>query len=337
MINWAFTWSSRRAPAWENCNDAMNLAVGPEWVFGEAYLPVNTRYTGSPLKRFKDDERIKLLNAPAVDQFEAEVFKYVIEENKSDYNLDVPSRTGQLILKEHTTLNVALTEQNSRVINLDEVYGYLQEYDWVALGIKFNNIEISDKSIMAKSFFYARDKSLKLVNLSGENQPYNDVPSIPAITYCVFKRTKNRGFVSCIVNPHLVSVPHMDSKIYDNKHNVFALDAFDATIEDYFLNPTILGSDINVINGNVIFTNVQFQLLEYEAGFHFIRNQSYIPFPRTIKSNHKIATVGNVITVTPTAHYGYISIEYDVDAMINSYGLASKVGKHKIEYTIIRG
>lgn len=337
MINWAFTWSSRRAPAWENCNDAMNLAVGPEWVFGEAYLPVNTRYTGSPLKQFKNDERIKLLNAPAVDQFEAEVFKYVIEENKSAYNLDAPSRIGELILKEHATLDVGLTEQNSRVINLDEVYGYLQKYDWVALGIKFNNIEISDKTLMAKSFFYARDESLKLVNISGKNQPYNDVPSIPAITYCVFKRTKNPGLVSCIVNPHLVSVPHMDSKVYNDKHNVFALDAFDATIEDYFLNPTVLGSDTNVINGNVIFTNVQFQLLEYEASFHFIRNQSYIPFPRTIKSNQTISTIGNVITVNPTRHYGYISIEYDVDAMINSYGLASKVGKHKIEYTIIRG
>ena len=337
MINWAFTWSSRRAPAWENCNDAMNLAIGPEWVFGEAYLPVNTRYTGSPLKQFKDDERIKYLNAPAVDQFEAETFKYVIEENKSSYNLDAPTRTGQLILKEHTTLDIALTDQNSRVINLDEVYKYLQEYNWVALGIKFNNIEISNKSIMAKSFFYARDKSFKLVNLSGENQPYNDVPSIPAITYCVFKKTKNDGLVNCIVNPHLVAVPHMDSKTYDDKHHVFALDAFDATIEEYFLKPTILGSDTNIINDNVIFTNVQFQLLEYEASFYYIRNQTYIPFPRIIKTNLGITNIGNVININPTRHYGYISIEYDVDSMINSYGLASKVGKHKIEYTVIRG
>ena len=336
MINWAFTWSSRRAPAWENCNDAMNLAVGPEWVFGDYYLPVNTRYSGSPLVNFADDPRIKELNAPAIDQFESETFKYVIEENRSGFNLDAPTRVGQLILKEHLTLDVALTEQNSRVINLDEVYGYLQEYDWVALGIKFNNIEISNKTLMAKSFFYARDKSLKLVNLSGENQPYNDVPSIPAITYCVFKKTKNPGLVNCIVNPHLVSVPHMDAKVYGN-HRVFALDAFDSTIEDYFLNPSIVGSDTKIINGNVIFTNVQFDIREYESSFYFTRYQSHIPFPRTIKTNHKISTVGNVISVTPTAHYGYISIEYDVDAMINSYGQASKVGKHKIEYTVIRG
>lgn len=336
MINWAFTWSSRRAPAWENCNDAMNLAVGPDWVFGDYYLPVNTRYSGSPLVNFADDPRIKELNAPAIDQFESETFKYVIEENRSGFNLDAPTRVGQLILKEHLTLDVALTEQNSRVINLDEVYGYLQEYDWVALGIKFNNIEISNKTLMAKSFFYARDKSLKLVNLSGENQPYNDVPSIPAITYCVFKKTKNPGLVNCIVNPHLVSVPHMDAKVYGN-HRVFALDAFDSTIEDYFLNPSIVGSDTKIINGNVIFTNVQFDIREYESSFYFTRYQSHIPFPRTIKTNHKITTVGNVISVTPTAHYGYISIEYDVDAMINSYGQASKVGKHKIEYTIIRG
>lgn len=336
MINWAFTWSSRRAPAWENCNDAMNLAVGPEWVFGDYYLPVNTRYSGSPLVNFADDPRIKELNAPAIDQFESETFKYVIEENRSGFNLDAPTRVGQLILKEHLTLDVALTEQNSRVINLDEVYGYLQEYDWVALGIKFNNIEISNKTLMAKSFFYARDKSLKLVNLSGENQPYNDVPSIPAITYCVFKKTKNPGLVNCIVNPHLVSVPHMDAKVYGN-HRVFALDAFDSTIEDYFLNPSIVGSDTKIINGNVIFTNVQFDIREYESSFYFTRYQSHIPFPRTIKTNHKITTVGNVISVTPTAHYGYISIEYDVDAMINSYGQASKVGKHKIEYTVIRG
>lgn len=336
MINWAFTWSSRRAPAWENCNDAMNLAVGPEWVFGDYYLPVNTRYSGSPLVNFADDPRIKQLNAPAIDQFESETFKYVIEENRSGFNLDAPTRNGQLILKEHLTLDIALTEQNSRVINLDEVYGYLQEYDWVALGIKFNNIEISNKSLMAKSFFYARDKSLKLVNLSGENQPYNDVPSIPAVTYCVFKKTKNPGLVNCIVNPHLVSVPHMDAKAYGN-HMVFSLDAFDSTIEDYFLNPSIIGSDTKIINNNVIFTNVQFDIREYESSFYFTRYQSHIPFPRTIKTNHKITTVGNVISVTPTAHYGYISIEYDVDAMINSYGQASKVGKHKIEYTVIRG
>jgi len=337
MINWAFTWSSRRAPAWENCNDAMNLAVGPEWVFGDYYLPVNTRYSGSPLKEFKDDERIKLLNAPAVDQFEAETFKYVIEENRSGYNLEVADRVGHLILKEHATPDILLTEQNSRVIDLDEVYKYLQEYDWVALGIKFNNIEISDKTIMAKSFFYARDKDLKLVNLSGQNQPYNDVSSIPAITYCVFKKTKNVGLVNCIVNPHLVSVPHMDSRVYGDKHHVFALDAFDSTIEDYFLKPTIVGSDTNIINNNVIFTNVQFQMLEYEASFYHIRNKSYIPFPRTIKTNLGVTTIGNVISINPTRHYGYISIEYDVDSMINSYGVASQVGKHKIEYTVIRG
>lgn len=337
MINWAFTWSSRRAPAWENCNDAMNLALGKEWIFGDYYLPVNSGRTGSPLVDFVNDERIAQLKAPIIEQFESESFKYVIEDNRSGQNFDVGARKGQLILKEHMTLSISLTEENSRVIDLDEVYSYLQEYDWVALGTPMNNIEISKKTLMAKSFFYSRDKSFNIVNLSGENQPDNLVKSIPTVTYCVFKKTRNGELISCIVNPHLVAVPHMDLKIYGDKHAVFALDSFDSTVEDYFLRPVISGSDTNVLNGNVIFTNVQFELREYEAGLYFTRHKSYIPFPRTIKTNLGITTVGNVIQVNPTRHYGYISIEYDVDSMINSYGQVSKIGKHKIEYTVIRG
>lgn len=337
MINWAFTWSSRRAPAWENCNDAMNLALGQEWIFGDYYIPVNSARSGSPLVDFVNDERIKKLNAPVLEQFELEAFKFVIDENRSGQNFDATPRIGQLILKEHMTLDVLLTEENSRVINLDEVYSYLQKYDWIALGTPMNNIELSKKTLMAKSFYYTRDESFNVINLSGENQPDNMVPSIPTVTYCVFKKTKNGDLVSCIVNPHLVAVPQMDSKVYDDKHRVFALDAFDSTIEDYFLKPNVIGSDTNVINGNVIFTTVQFDLNEYEAGLYFVRHKSFIPFPRTIKTNLGVTSVGNIIHVNPTHHYGYISLEYDVDSMINSYGQVSKIGKHKIEFTVIRG
>jgi hypothetical protein len=336
MINWGFMWSSRRAPAWENCNDAMNLALGDNWVFGDYYFPVNSGNTGSPLVEFNDDQRIQKMTAPVIDQFESEAFKYVIDENRSGYNFDAQERMGQLILKEHLALDISLTPENSRVINLDEVYRYLQDHDWVALGTPLNNIEISKKTLMAKAFYYTRDKDLKIVNLSGENQPHNDVPSIPTVTYCVFKKTKNGSYINCIVNPHLVAVPQMDVKTY-GEHRVFALDSFDSTIEDYFLRPSIIGSDTKIINNNVIFTTVQFTMHEYESGFHFIRHKTPIVFPRKITTNLEISAVGNVIKITPSRNYGYISIEYDVDAMINSYGAVSRIGKHKIEYTVIRG
>jgi len=335
MINWAFIWASRRPPLWENCTDVMNLAVGDEWTFQGWYVPVNTGL--HPLPKMGNDDRLKKLRAPILDQFESESFKYVIDVNNSGMNVEGNQSYGHLVLKEHLMPNVSLTAENSRVINLDEVYSYLENHSWVALGIPLSNIAITNQTLMAKSYYYTRDKDLNVINLSGDNQPLDGLNSIATVTYCVFKKTKNNDLVTCILNPHLVSIPNLDAEMIGEKHFVYTLDAYDSTIEDYFLAPRIEGNGVHTINKNIIFASTQFVIHDYENGMHFIKHGEKIRFNREVKSNLSIKVKEDRIMVDPTRHFGYISIEYDVDGMINRYDHANRAGKHKIEFIVAKG
>ena len=335
MINWAFTWASRRPPIWENCTDVMNLATGANWVFKEWYIPVNSGV--NPINQFIGDSRLEKMRAPIIEQFESESFKYVIELNNSAMNLDVENARGHLILKEHLTPNVSLTPENSRVIDLDEVYSHLEKHPWVALGTPLSNVALTKQTLMAKSYYYTRDDDLKVINLSGDNNPLNDIPSIPTVTYCVFKKTRNSDLVMCVLNPHLVSAPGLESHALENKHFVFTLDTYDSTVEDYFLAPRIDGSAINIINKNTIFTSNKFTIHDYENSTYFIKHGDKIKFNRRVKSNLSVTVKSDKIIVEPTRHFGYVSIEYDVDGMINRYDRASTAGKHKLEFIVARG
>lgn len=335
MINWAFIWASRRPPIWENCTDVMNLAIGDEWSFKGWYAPVNTGL--SPFSKIEDDSRLSKLRAPLLEQFESESFKYVIETNNSGMNLEVGKSRGQLILKEHLTPNVSLTPENSRSIDLDEIYSYLETHSWVALGTPLSNIAMTKQTLMAKSYYYTRGKDLNVINLSGDNQPLDGLNSIATVTYCVFKKTKNSDLVTCILNPHLVAVPNLDAQTFENKHFAFTLDAYDSTIEDYFLAPRIEGNGVHIVNKNIIFASTQFTIHDYENGIHFIKHGEKIRFKRDIKTNLSLKVKEDYIMVDPTRHFGYISIEYDVDGMINRYDRVDKAGKHKIEFIVAKG
>ena len=335
MINWAFIWASRRPPIWENCTDVMNLAIGDKWSFNGLYMPVNSGR--SSLANIVKDERIHTLKAPILEQFESESFKYVIETNNSGMNTEVGESRGQLILKEYLTPSVSLNPENSRVINLDEVYGYLEKYSWVALGTPLSNIAMNKKTLMAKSYYYARDDDFNVINLSGDNNPIDGLASIATVTYCVFKRTKNKELVICVLNPHLVSMPSIDSNVYDNSHHVFSMDAYDATVEEYFLVPRIEGSGAYMVNRNTIFTTSQFTIHEYEGGTYFGKYGRAIKFDREIKTNLTIKVKDGKIHVDPTRHFGYITLEYNIDSIINRYDRTATAGKYKIEFIVAKG
>lgn len=335
MIHWAFIWASKRPPVWENCTDVMNLAVGDQWTFDGLYFPVN--YAMSQMGDVIKDDRIKKLKGPIIEQFEKEAFKYVIDTNNSGMNLDLGGAPGQLILKEHMMLDVNLTPDNSRTIDLDEVYKHLEKHQWVSLGIPISNMVLNKQTLMAKSYYYTRDENFNIINLSGDNHPFDGVPSIPTVTYCVFKKTKNPELVVCILNPHLVAMPNIDSNLYDSKHHVFSMDAYDATLEEYFLIPRIEGSGTYIVNKNTIFTTTQFVIHEYEGGTYFAKFGDKLKFEREIKSNLTFQAKDGKITVDPTRHFGYITIEYNIDGMINRYDRAAKAGKYKIEFIVAKG
>lgn len=335
MIHWAFIWASKRPPVWENCTDVMNLAIGDKWTVNGLYLPVNSGVS-SIANIFKDD-KIKRMTGPIIEQFEIEAFKYVIETNNSAMNLDLGGEPGQLILKEHMMLDINLTPDNSRTIDLNEVYAHLEKHAWVALGIPISNMALNKKTLMAKSYYYTRDDNFNIINLSGDNHPIDGVPSIAAVTYCVFKKTKNSNLVTCILNPHLVAMPSIDSNVYEGKHHVFTLDAYDATLEEYFLVPRIEGSGTYTVNKNTIFTTTEFTIHEYEGGTYFSKFGDKIKFNREIKSNLTFKAKDGKIIVDPSRHFGYITIEYDVDGMINRYDRVAKAGKYKIEFIVAKG
>lgn len=335
MINWGFVWASRRPPIWENCTDVMNLAIGDKWSFNGWYVPVDTGL--HPIPTIAGDKRLQQLQGPIIQQFETESFKYVIETNNSGMNLEDGGVSGHLILKEHMMLNISLTADNCRGIDLDEVYGHLENHSWVALGVPMSNVAINNKTIMAKAYYYTRDDNFDVINLSGDNQPIDGLRVIDTVTYCVFKRTKNSDLVMCVLNPHLVAMPSIDSNVYEGKHHVFTMDAYDATLEEYFLTPRIEGSGTYTVNKNTIFTTTEFTIHEYEAGTYFTKFGNKIKFNREIKSNLTFKAKDGKIIVDPSRHFGYITIEYDVDGMINRYDSAAKAGKYKIEFIVAKG
>lgn len=322
MLDWVFMWASRRPFLWDNVTNNMNLALTEEYALPSQYFPANIKSVSpSHLERVPNSEA---LNGQILDQFEAESFKYVIE---STYD-------QKLLIKENMQVQVLTNESNSRKIDLDEVGGYLEKYKWVALGVVLSNIEISDKTVVAKSFYYTRDpKTLQIINLSGDNQPL-DHDHLPVITYVVFKRTSDDTVYTAVVNPNLISIANIETGILGN-HRVSTLNTFEDGIESFFTKPKIVGA--RLIGDNVIFAENDFQIYEYEGSGFFIRLGDRPSFRRTINTNFYIREEDGVLNVAINQAIGFISLEYDIDAMINTYDDRTTAGKHKVDFLVVRG
>jgi len=322
MIDWVFIWASRRAYIWDNITNNINLALNEKYAIPERYFPAHIKSVAESCQDIvpnKDTLRGQLL-----DQFEAESFKYVIESTHDD----------KLIIKENLQVKVLTNETNSRIINLDEVGGYLEKYKWVGLGVILSNIEISDKTIVAKSFYYTRDpETLQIINLSGDNQPLEHT-HLPVITYAVFKRTTDASVYIAVVNPNLISIPNIETATLGH-HRVTTFNGFESGTDAFFLRPQIVGA--RVINGTTIFAENDFEIHEFVDSGFYQRLAKKPEFAKVVSSNFNIQHSNDVIKVMINQPIGFVSIEYNVDGLINNYDDRRVAGKHKIDFLVIRG
>lgn len=324
MIDWIFFWSSKRPLVWEETTNNMNMST--RHLIGQYNAPVNI--AGVP-SLYHGENIVKSLNGSILDQFEAEEFKYVIARNPGKYNEE-----DRLIIKKHLFPDVAINETNSKTIGLDYLNDLLDTYGWIAIGQVFSNVELNANEGVARSIYYTRDPdTLQIINLSGENQPINHT-YLPAITYVVFHKTKNKNCIFAILNPNLVAIPHMDDGIMDDTHRMGVIDAFDDSINNFLLTPVI--KDGTVV-GDSIFVEGEFQILQYQESTYYHRYGEPMRFPVEIETNLEYEVVGDIIRVNPTKPAGYIRLRYDVDSMINSYIKNSEGGIHTVEYKIFRG
>jgi hypothetical protein len=322
MSDWIFMWASRRPFLWDNFTNNMNLALTEEYAIPSQYFPANSNNIApSHLDRVPNLDAMK---GQVLDQFEAESFKYVIE----------PTESGNLLLKENLRIPILTNETNSRLIDLNEITLYLEKYKWVGLGVILSNIEISDKTIVAKAFYYTRDpKTLQIINLSGENQPH-DHEHLPVITYMTFTRSSDYRIFTAVVNPNLVSIANVDTMMLGN-NRITTLNTFEDGISSFFVKPKVVGAKF--VSNDVIFAENDFQIHEYIGSGFNIRTGVVPNFPRVLNTNFHITQAENVLNVTLNQSIGFISLEYDIDAMINMYDDRSIAGKHRVDFLVVRG
>lgn len=322
MIDWVFIWASRRAYIWDNVTNNINLAMNERYALPDRYFPAHIKNVVDVYRDLVPNK--EELRGQILDQFEAESFKYVMES----------THDNKLLIKENLQIKVLTNETNSRTIDLDEVGMYLEKYKWVALGVVLSNVEISDKTVVAKSFYYTRDQNtLQIINLSGDNQPLEHT-HLPVITYAVFKKTTDPSVYVSVVNPNLISLSNIET-VALGKHRVTTVNGFEEGIDSFFLKPAIVGA--NVINNSTIFAENDFQIHEFVEGGFYQRLSKKPIFPKTITTNFHIDHRDNIMRVMINQAIGYISITYDVDGLINNYDDRRSGGKHKIDFLVVRG
>lgn len=322
MIDWVFIWASRRAYIWDNITNNINLALNEKYALPERYFPAHIKNVVEIYRDLVPNK--EALQGQLLDQFEAESFKYIIEST-----LD-----NKLLIKENLQIKLLTNENNSRTIDLDEVAHYLHRYKWVGLGVIMSNVEISDKTIVAKSFYYTRDpETLQIINLSGDNQPLEHT-HLPVITYAVFKRTSDPTVYVSVVNPNLISIANVETAILGH-HRVTTFNGYEYGADAFFLRPRVVGA--RLINDTTIFAENDFEIHEFVEGGFYQRLAKKPEFPKVVSSNFNIRHSHDVIHVMINQAIGFISIEYDIDGLINNYDDRKVAGKHKIEFLVIRG
>ncbi len=323
MIDWVFIWSSRRAFIWDNVTNNINLALTEKYALPDRYFPAHIKNVVETYRDLVPNK--EALRGQLLDQFEAESFKYIVEATHDD----------KLIIKENLQIKLLTNETNSRIIDLDEVGMYLEKYPWVGLGVIMSNVEITDKTLVAKSFYYARDpNTLQIINLSGDNQPLEHT-HLPVITYGVFKKTSDPSIYTAIMNPHLISLANIETAVLGH-HRVTTLNGFEDGVDTFFIKPKVVGARL-LNNDSMIFAENDFEIHEFvECAFN--QRTGKIPaFPKTIESNFFISHAHGVMKVMINQPIGYISITYDMDALINNYDDRTKAGKHRVDFLVVRG
>lgn len=334
MTNWFFMHTEPDyKTVWKTVYQNMNICMGG--LSEEDYdyvLPVNSKLIPRKyIDQFYDEygHIFNILNGQVIDQFDKEEFKYVLAHNKSDYNKD-----DELVLKVNLFPDILLNETNCKTINLSTVKETLEEYEWVAVGHVFSNVNhFNANEPVARANYYVRDtETLKLKLIGAENHP-EEHTNISAITFAVFKKTKGEDTYIGFVNPNLVKYHNLlEGSVGDNDIRVL-----DSTLEDTILKPEISGG---VIVGDSIYSEDKI-VFEFErngiGAIDFRVGDKGLQFPLDLKTNMEHEWDDNALTIFINRDYGYVKFLFDVDSMINDYSSMSMGGKHELSYKIFRG
>jgi hypothetical protein len=106
-------------------------------------------------------------------------------------------------------------------------------------------------------------------------------------------------------------------------------------VDSFFFRARVVGA--RLINDNIIFVENDFEIHEFVEGGFYQRLAKKPAFPKVVSSNFNIQHSHDVIKVMINQPIGFISIEYDVDGLINNYDDRKVAGKHKIDFLVVRG
>lgn len=327
MIDWIFMRASSRPLMWEYAASNLNITLNPKYQAYGFNAPVNRKLIPPRFAKLTESIRtLDNLKGQYLEQFEKEEFKYVISPFTNDGE--------DLVIREYLSPEVTIDDTNSKVINLNTLYALLNKHEWVAVGMLLSNVEINDKTILGKSYFYTRDEnSQRLINLSASNSPL-DHDTISGVTYAIFRKTKNSNIVICVLNPYLMTTRGLEVGVLNKRHRFSILNTQNSSIENFLLKPYIKNGIL--INENTIFAKDTIEFEEYGESI-FRLNTGVIPkFNRKIITNFKYRDLDNSIEISLNKNMGYLRLEYDVGSIINNCNEVSKAGIHTIEYTIIK-
>lgn len=327
MIDWVFLRASARPMMWEYTASNLNITFDPRYQAYGYNAPVNKKLI--PPRFAKLTENIKTMNnltGQFLEQFEKEEFKYVISP--------FTDQGEDLIIREYLSPEVTIDDTNSKRIDLNILYKHLGKYDWVAVGMLLSNVEISDKTVLGKSYFYTRNNTTqKLINLSADNHPL-DHDTISSVTYAVFRKTKNPNIVICVLNPYLMTTRGMEMGVLNKKHRFSILNTQNSTIETFLLKPYIKNGIL--INETTIFAKDSIEFEEYGSSIFTLNNGVIPKFDRKIYTNLEYTDFGTSIKINLNKKIGYLKLDYDVGSIINNCNQVEKAGIHTVEYTIIK-
>ncbi len=328
MINWMFIWSSKRPPVWESTLQNMNVALSSsDYLEGAQtwYPPVN--YKEIPGKYLKDSH--KKLKGQLLDQFENEAFKFVIESNKSEVNPD-----HALIIKPHLYPDVGLNNTLCKTLDLDLIYSYFKNYQWVSLGLFFTGTpKYEERAIsLAKSSLYGRNFDNKLVDLeTGIHYPEYDYLS--CVTYINFRQLKDPNIIVATLNPHLVSVPHLEDG-FSNKHVYMTLDTYDTSLKEYLIQPSFDNCKI-VDNHIFVKKNTKFKINLYNHSLLNLKYDKKPKFPVDVNSPLQYEQNQNEYSFTTNKDVSYIQFKIQTGSLNDKYNNVETAGYTNLEYIVI--
>ena len=323
-----FVWSSRRPPMWEASIHNMNVAIGTGLTFNFSGTEVIPSVNSDEMNPEFFKESHDILNGQIISQFENEAFKFVIETNKTPMDRD-----SQLMIKPYMLPDMGLNQFNCKPFNLDKINTYLETNEWVALGFFINGnseLEYEERAnTLAKSIYYTRKDGQRLYDLDNDEYLPNNY-RMNCVTYIVFRKLADPEIVIGTVNPHLISIPNMDSGQVDDNHNMCAMNAFDSDIAHFMINPVINHAD--VIDDIIVPTADEFEIHLFEKTMLKYLFNKVGEFPVEIKTNLEYTRIDNKYTFKNRD--GYIIFKIKTDDMMHKHTHPEQSGYYTLKYKI---